>query len=751
MYKIFADDVLIFDSTLPDYKIGQGTVTLEAGKSGSFVFSVYPEHFFYSNFVALRTVITVYKSGRIVFRGRVLDEAVDYWNCKTITCEGELGFLQDTIARPFSFTGSPAALFKKFLDDHNAQVDDFKKFKLGTVTVADGNDYINRSTADYPTTLGVLGSALTDSALGGSLYVTHGDGGTDPTPTLHYVADFPRTAAQSIRFGENLTDYTKTAKAEDLATAIIPLGTNTSSDGGRLTIASINGGKDYVYSPAAVALRGWVFQTVVWEDVTLASNLKAKAEAYLADVVNQHITIELSAIDLHLLDRSIESFCVCDYVHVSSPPHGFDATMLCSKQTMDLLKPENDTVTLGYSVASFTGTTNQMAASVSSLGRTVSTIAQDASSIKLTVEEQGKSLSSLELTTDSIRTAVTDQANWISSIEQYMDSITLSVSNGVESSIIKLMAGSAEIASQTIKMSGVVTFTGLAAGTTTIDGGCIKTGTIAAERLNLSGAITWGDLSTGVQADIDDAYNIATNAESLAADLDDTVSGWRYGSTTYIDGSMLKTGTVMASNLLGGMVGLLDADEEIVGGIDITNTQTGYGLEFWTYYGGIRLSAGGNFWVDADYGSMGITSSGLVCSADVVPESGSTYSLGTSGKRWSEVYADTDTIQTSDQNRKHDIEDLPQKYVDLLMGLTPKRYKLNNGSSGRYHTGFIAQEVEAGMARHGIDPLEFAGWVKDVGDNGEDVYMLRYGEFIALLLAAVKAQAARLEKLEAVG
>ena len=104
MYKIFADGTLIYDSTLEDYKIGKGLITLETNKSGSFTFSIYPDHFYYESFVRLKTVITVYKSNRIVFRGRILNDVTDYWNNKVITCEGELGFLQDSIIRRFSFT-----------------------------------------------------------------------------------------------------------------------------------------------------------------------------------------------------------------------------------------------------------------------------------------------------------------------------------------------------------------------------------------------------------------------------------------------------------------------------------------------------------------------------------------------------------------------------------------------------------------------------------------------------------------------
>lgn len=372
MYKIYADDTLIYDSTLEDYKIGKGSITLETNKSGSFTFSIYPDHFYYENFVRLKTVITVYKSNRIVFRGRILNDVTDYWNNKVITCEGELGFLQDSIIRPFSFTGTPEDLFKKFIEEHNSQVDEFKRFKIGTVTVVDPNNYIRRSNSGYESALSNLNSRLIEDSLGGYFYITHGEDGTDPIPTINYLADFTKISSQTVEFGSNLKDYTKTVKAEEIATAIIPLGHEVddgdeNTENPKLTIVSVNGGKDYVYSESGVALYGWIFKVVSWDDVTEASNLKTKAEAYLESVIQQNITIELNAIDLHLLDRSIESFSVCDYVRVISAPHKFDSTILCNKQTLDLLKPENDSLVLGYTYSTFTEISNKVSSSVSNI------------------------------------------------------------------------------------------------------------------------------------------------------------------------------------------------------------------------------------------------------------------------------------------------------------------------------------------------------------------------------------------------
>lgn len=379
MYKIYADSTLIYDSTLEEDKIGKGVVTLETNKSGSFVFSIYPDHFYYDEFIKLKTVVTVYKSGRIVFRGRVLSDVSDYWNNKIITCEGEMGFLRDSIIRPFSITGTPAEVVTKFVNEHNAQVGEFKRFKIGAVTVAPESSVV-RVNAEYASALSNL-TGLIEDALGGYLYITHGEDGTDPIPTLNYLADFTKISSQAIEFGSNLRNYTKTTSGTDIITALIPLGArvddgNSDTEDPHLTIAGINGGKDYVYSESGVALRDWIFGTVIWEDITDASALKARAEEYLESMINQNITINLNAIDLHLLDRSIESFNVCEYVRCVSAPHNFDQTMLCTKQTIDLLKPENDSITLGYAYSSFTETTSRVSSTISKVSSVPAQVSQ---------------------------------------------------------------------------------------------------------------------------------------------------------------------------------------------------------------------------------------------------------------------------------------------------------------------------------------------------------------------------------------
>lgn len=137
------------------------------------------------------------------------------------------------------------------------------------------------------------------------------------------------------------------------------------------------------------------------------------------------------------------------------------------------------------------------------------------------------------------------------------------------------------------------------------------------------------------------------------------------------------------------------------------------------------------------------------CRGDFAPNADNWYNLGAPNFVWSTIYCSTNELNGSDRNIKNSIEALPEKYVRMFELVEPKRYKLNNGTSGRYHTGFIAQEVEDAMRACGIDSQEFAGWAAAKLDDGSETYFLRYSEFIPILWAKVREQEARIRRLEA--
>jgi hypothetical protein len=89
--------------------------------------------------------------------------------------------------------------------------------------------------------------------------------------------------------------------------------------------------------------------------------------------------------------------------------------------------------------------------------------------------------------------------------------------------------------------------------------------------------------------------------------------------------------------------------------------------------------------------------------------------------------------------------------------LKPQRFKYNDGTSNRYHTGFIAQEVEEALELSELSQNEFAGIVTFDANTDKETKALRYEEFISpntyeiqKLKKRVADQEARITELEEV-
>ena len=318
-----------------------------------------------------------------------------------------------------------------------------------------------------------------------------------------------------------------------------------------------------------------------------------------------------------------------------------------------------------------------------------------------------------------------------------------------------------------VTVNGLTTFqNGLSDGTTSINGGCIKTGKIDAQYLNLTGAITFGDLASDAVGKIDDAQNAANAAQNTAndamntaSDANSTVQGFIYKGTTYIDGSKIMTGTVTASTLRGGEIQLLYADEDMAATFELTGASSYDGSKLAIYSGAIELSASdGDVYISGYNGNsyVQLSNETVTCKGDFLPNSHIEWNLGRTDKMWGTVYAKTCTASGSDRAIKKDISSDLVIYDQFFDLLTPCSYKLIDGTSGRTHLGMISQEVEEALNTCGISSVDFAGFIKspkmDDENNvieGEYDYALRYGEFIPLLIWQVQKLKARVAELEA--
>ena len=372
--KAYVDskEYTIHDARVKALTVG-GNPYFEIGDNinGSATFKVFPTHPYYDKVTKLTTDIVIYRDDEPEFYGRVLYDDEDFSGTKKVFVEGELAFLCDSIQRPKVYHNiSVKAYVQDLIDIHNAQVEERKQFVVGRVTVKDSNDSLYRY-SNYEDTRTAFKEKLT-SRLGGHLVIRHEDG----LRILDYLSDedYYTRNTQGIRFGKNLLDFSKNMDASDLATCIIPLGAKLDEDEQdpaleaiseqRRTIASVNGGVDYVTDDNAVKEYGKIYKTVTWDDVTVPENLKKKAEEYLKSVQFEKMVLELKAIDLNLTDESFQRFEIGNMIQCVSTPNGLDREFPLTKKKVYITSFKNNTVTLGdeTSAKSYTSSNRQSTA-----------------------------------------------------------------------------------------------------------------------------------------------------------------------------------------------------------------------------------------------------------------------------------------------------------------------------------------------------------------------------------------------------
>lgn len=125
------------------------------------------------------------------------------------------------------------------------------------------------------------------------------------------------------------------------------------------------------------------------------------------------------------------------------------------------------------------------------------------------------------------------------------------------------------------------------------------------------------------------------------------------------------------------------------------------------------------------------------------------WSLGSSSALWKEIYAETGAVSTSDANQKNSITQLSDdpKYSILFDNLKPVKYRFNDGESGRFHTGLLAQEVKDAIEAAELTTKDFAAYIAADGGDGE-VVGLRYSEFIALNIHEIQKLKKQISKQE---
>lgn len=336
-------------------RISGGKVVKAVNAVDSFTFTIYPDNAGYNKLKPLTTSVTVTddSTGKDVFIGRVL-KCPDSMNeqgliCKTVTCEGRLGWLYDSVQPyvEYKMVGIRTVL-ASFISKHNTQVGDDKHISVGQVTVTGENNYtysvnwVSTMDAISEQLVGKFGGEIQLRDQGGKVYIDY----------LEHIGHGTDT---KIELAVNLKTISREVDETSVITRLYPLGAKLTDSEKRLTIGSVNGGKDYIEDSALVAKYGVISGTQTWDDVTQASVLKTKATAYLKSANKAKKQYKITAVDLSTIDMNFEQFELGCWYRVVNPLMGIDEDLRIIGITINLDSPEQSELTFGDKFETMTG------------------------------------------------------------------------------------------------------------------------------------------------------------------------------------------------------------------------------------------------------------------------------------------------------------------------------------------------------------------------------------------------------------
>lgn len=328
-------------------RISGGKIVKAVNAVDSFTFTIYPDNAGYNKLKPLTTSVTVTddSTGKDIFIGRVLKcpDSMDEQGliCKSVTCEGRLGWLYDSVQpyAEYKVVGIRTVL-SSFLSKHNAQVGTDKRIELGQVTVTASNNYTY--TANWDKTMNVIADKLIGK-FGGEIQLRDKDGKV----YIDYLEHIGHGTDTTIELAVNLKTISREVDETAVITRLYPLGAKLTDSEKRLTIGTVNGGKDYIEDSSLIAKYGVISGPQIWDDVTLASNLLSKGKEYLKSVNRAKVQYQITALDLSRIDKHIEQFELGCWYRVKNSLMGIDEDLRIVGISIALDNPQASQLTFG--------------------------------------------------------------------------------------------------------------------------------------------------------------------------------------------------------------------------------------------------------------------------------------------------------------------------------------------------------------------------------------------------------------------
>lgn len=418
-------DYIIHDDRITDEecKVLSPALTVEDNKSGTLEFTICPSNNGYNKIYPMLTECRVLKNGKIIWFGRVLTADSDFYKRLKIHCEGGLSYLCD-FYYPAEALPNPnyKYAFPQAVDGimywYNETLTDSKFISYGLFrsftgkTVAfDGkevvgrydDDFIKKAGSDnyrawpYPerSSMTILDWLLASTEYyNGHLFVTR-ETASDGTwvQYLNFKSGYNTWTGQTIRFGENLLDYTKSIDGSNFHTAVRPYGnievtngdqsetididvryilkkyfndaekqdfvvTNSATDPSQNYVMTLDKSRNIAYCHSFETNMPDVDGSMqTWADIYgiickpfeanfVGSEFIGRLISHFRETKPESMVIEIRAVDMDLLGATSSDIEILDMIHVVSKPHNVDGYFPVTKIEYHLDDPSQTVYTI---------------------------------------------------------------------------------------------------------------------------------------------------------------------------------------------------------------------------------------------------------------------------------------------------------------------------------------------------------------------------------------------------------------------
>lgn len=358
----------------------------------------------YNLITPMKSMVKVFQDGSLIFYGRVIKQkpVMDTSGLiyQTFDANSVEDFLHDSVQIQQKVSNCDLKTYlQAIINQHNSQVEDYKKFNAGTVTVTGSAGSADRY-LDYEDTFDAITNRLIN-VYGGYITVDY------LAMTINYLASVGEKGSTPLRIAFNMKSASKTIDPTSVVTRLIPTGADSSTDSSSTDTSSLTTDKqpttakvalsnpNYVDNQALIDEFGIIAGTQNFDGVTDATTLQQKAQNWLNSQSAAKESWEISVSNLHLIDKTIDDFKVGNQYQFINDFVAPTEWLQVSEVDLDLVTPTNSTIKIGDINMNLSAYLNNKIKQTQNLQKKISLLSTLTASQASTIAKQANTISTL--------------------------------------------------------------------------------------------------------------------------------------------------------------------------------------------------------------------------------------------------------------------------------------------------------------------------------------------------------------------